>query len=389
MIKIKKTFVLTTVIALGFAKISGGNLPYAVFYSLFLVLFLGVLYVYFTSKHINSEIKCKGHEFSVGDTQDISLKISNDSIIPVAYIEVVNDTFEDLLRKYHGDAFFLNLNSSKFLKKDVVFRKRGIYDFGITTIKTSDIFGVFNHTKKYKNNAGIKVYPRIYQLKALFLGGSEKLENRLSNESKVEDLTLIKDIREYRIGDSLKRVHWKLSAKHGDLYVKNYDYVSGIQCNLFLDMRRDSFYFDKDGTKEELLVDFSVSLLNKMISEGVRSKVFICGNDYKKFDIDTKEQFSGLMEFLLTHKSEGQGSFIDFIHGNLNNVNRRSYIAIVTPDITDENKNEFIDLKSKGYDINLFYYSQALGMVEDINVLVAAGVKCYSILELINDNNSQ
>ncbi|WP_291575318.1 DUF58 domain-containing protein [Clostridium sp. UBA4548] len=389
MIKIKKTFVLTTVIALGFAKISGGNLPYAVFYSLFLVLFLGVLYVYFTSKHINSEIKCKGHEFSVGDTQDISLKISNDSIIPVAYIEVVNDTFEDLLRKYHGDAFFLNLNSSKFLKKDVVFRKRGIYDFGITTIKTSDIFGVFNHTKKYKNNAGIKVYPRIYQLKALFLGGSEKLENRLSNESKVEDLTLIKDIREYRIGDSLKRVHWKLSAKHGDLYVKNYDYVSGIQCNLFLDMRRDSFYFDKDGTKEELLVDFSVSLLNKMISEGVRSKVFICGNDYKKFDIDTKEQFSGLMEFLLTHKSEGQGSFIDFIHGNLNNVNRRSYIAIVTPDITDENKNEFIDLKSKGYDINLFYYSQALGIIEDINVLVAAGVKCYSILELINGNSSQ
>ncbi|WP_017416824.1 DUF58 domain-containing protein [Clostridium tunisiense] len=389
MIKIKKTFVLTTVIALGFAKISGGNLPYAVFYSLFLVLFLGVLYVYFTSKHINSEIKCKGHEFSVGDTQDISLKISNDSIIPVAYIEVVNDTFEDLLRKYHGDAFFLNLNSSKFLKKDVVFRKRGIYDFGITTIKTSDIFGVFNHTKKYKNNAGIKVYPRIYQLKSLFLGGSEKLENRLSNESKVEDLTLIKDIREYRIGDSLKRVHWKLSAKHGDLYVKNYDYVSGIQCNLFLDMRRDSFYFDKDGTKEELLVDFSVSLLNKMISEGVRSKVFICGNDYKKFDIDTKEQFSGLMEFLLTHKSEGQGSFIDFIHGNLNNVNRRSYIAIVTPDITDENKNEFIDLKSKGYDINLFYYSQALGIIEDINVLVAAGVKCYSILELINGNSSQ
>ncbi|MPN62531.1 hypothetical protein SDC9_210280 [bioreactor metagenome] len=95
------------------------------------------------------------------------------------------------------------------------------------------------------------------------------------------------------------------------------------------------------------------------------------------------------MEFLLTHKSEGQGSFIDFIHGNLNNVNRRSYIAIVTPDITDENKNEFIDLKSKGYDINLFYYSQALGVIEDINVLVTAGVKCYSILELINGNSSQ
>ncbi|EQB90058.1 hypothetical protein M918_02140 [Clostridium sp. BL8] len=239
MIKIKKTFMIITVVALAFAKISGGNLPYAIFYSLFLVLFLGVIYVYFTSKNIVSEIKCKNHELSVGDSEEVSIKVSNDSIIPVAYVEVVNDTMVDILKKYHGDAFFLNLNSTKFLKKNVTFKKRGIYDFGITTVKTSDIFGVFQQVKRYENKTGIKVYPKIYQLRPLFLGGSEKLENRLSNESKVEDLTLIKDIREYRVGDSLKRVHWKLSAKHGDLYVKNYDYVSGVQCNLFLDMRRE------------------------------------------------------------------------------------------------------------------------------------------------------
>ncbi|MBP2022255.1 uncharacterized protein (DUF58 family) [Clostridium punense] len=386
MIKIKKTFMIITVVALAFAKISGGNLPYAIFYSLFLVLFLGVIYVYFTSKNIVSEIKCKNHELSVGDSEEVSIKVSNDSIIPVAYVEVVNDTMVDILKKYHGDAFFLNLNSTKFLKKNVTFKKRGIYDFGITTVKTSDIFGVFQQVKRYENKTGIKVYPKIYQLRPLFLGGSEKLENRLSNESKVEDLTLIKDIREYRVGDSLKRVHWKLSAKHGDLYVKNYDYVSGVQCNLFLDMRRESFYFDNDGTKEELMVDFSVSLLNKMLGEGVKSKIFICGKEYKKFDIDTKEQFHGFMEFLLTHKSEGEGNFVDFIHGNLNNINRRSYIAIVTPDINGENKNEFIDLKSKGYDINIFYYSQSVGVMEDINTLCEAGVKCYSILELLKDS---
>lgn len=384
MIKIKKSFVLITILALIFAKISGGNLPYAIFYTLFLILFLGVIYVYNIGKNLDTEIKHSREQFSVGDKETIALKVNNNSIIPIPYVEVANDSFKSLIKKYHGDAFFLNLNSSKFLKKEIVFKRRGIYNFGITTIKISDIFNVFKYTKKFENKVGIKVYPRIYTVKTLFLGGSEKLENRLSNKSKVEDLTLIKDIREYRIGDSLKRVHWKLSAKHGDLYVKNYDYISGAQFNLFLDMRKDGFYFDSDGTKEELLVDFSMSLLQFMIKDGIKSKLFLCGKNHKKFDVDSKEQLDGIMEYFLTNHSDGEGSFVDFIHGNLNNINRRSYLAIATCDINSENRDEFIDLKSKGYDINLFYYSHTLSSIEDINILNESGVKCYSIVELIN-----
>jgi uncharacterized protein (DUF58 family) len=384
MVRIKKSFVGLTILSLAFARVSGGNLPYAIFYTLFLVLFIGIIYVYFISRNVDSEIRCSKQQFSVGDNEELILKVNNNSIIPIAYIEVTNDTLIEIIKKYQGDAFFLNLNSRKFLKKQVIFKKRGIYDFGVTTLKINDVFGIFKYTKKYENKAGIKVYPKIYSLKHLNLGGSEKIENKLSNESKVEDLTLIKDIREYRMGDSLKRVHWKLSAKHGDLYVKNYDYVSGYQCNLFLDMRREGFYFDKDGTKEELLVDFSASLLNKMVRDGVKSKIFICNKEYKKFDVDTKEQFNGLMEYFLANGSLGEGSFIDFIHGNLNNINRGSYIAIVTCDINSENKDEFMDLKSKGYNINVFYYGDSIGIIEDISTLNDMGIKCYSILELIN-----
>jgi uncharacterized protein (DUF58 family) len=388
MIKIKKMFLFLTILSLGLARFSGGNLPYSIFYALFLVLFFGVIYIYFLSKYIDSEIKYSKQEFSVGDSEELILKISNNSIIPIAYMEVVNDTLVDMIKKYQGDAFFLNLNSNKFLKKHVTFKVRGIYNFGVTTIQVSDIFGVFKYVKKYENKTGIKVFPKIYPIRTLHLGGSEKLENTLSNESKVEDLTLIKDIREYRIGDSLKRVHWKLSAKHGDLFVKNYDYVSGYQCNLFLDMRRKGYYFDNDGTKEELVVDFSVSLLNKMINEGIKSKLFVSCREYKKFDVDTKEQFNGLMEYFLTHKSDGEGSFIDFIHGNLNNINRKSFVAIVTSDINSENRYEFMDLKSKGYNINIFYYGDSIGIIEDIKALSEEGIKCYSVVGLIN-NNSQ
>lgn len=386
MIKIKRSFIVLTIAFLGFAKFSGGNLPYAIFYSLFLVLFLGVLYVYIISKNVNTEIKYSKAQFSVGESETITLKVNNDSIVPIPYMEAINDSFNKLIKKYHGDAFFLNLNSSKFLKKEVVFKTRGIYDFGVTTLKINDIFGVFQYTKKYKNNVGLRVYPKIYDIKRLFLGGSEKLENRLSNESKVEDLTLIKDIREYRVGDSLKRVHWKLSAKHGDLFVKNYDYVSGTQCNLFLDMRKSGYYFDNDGTKEELIVDFSVSLLNLMVNNSINSKLFLCGNHYKKFDVDSKEEFNGIMEFFLTNKSDGEGSLIDFIHANLNYVNRRSYLGIITCDITNENRDEFLDLKSKGYNVNLFYYNHSLSMMEDISMLMESGIKCFSIPELINNS---
>lgn len=386
MIKVNIKFVLLTIAAYIFAKVSGGNLPYSVFYSLFIMLIISIIYIYLSLQYIECSIKHSQSEYSVGDKDEVSLLISNRSFIPIPYVETINDTFFNLIKIYKGDAFFLQLNSDKWIKKTVTFNKRGVYDFGVTQISVTDLFNVITSNKKINHKLGIKVYPKIYNIKLFQLSGSEKLENLLNSDSKVEDLTLIKDIREYRVGDSLKRVHWKISAKQGELYVKNYDYISGTQCNLFLNMEKVDFN-DKDETlKEEIMISFTASLLKKFVNLGLKSKIYINNSENKNFEVENSIDFSGVMEYFLFHNSNGEGDFIDFINGSLNSLGGKSFLCIITCNVNSKLKDELLYLKNRGYNVSLFYYDNYLGLMEEITFLTGAGINCYDFKEIIKNS---
>ncbi|MBD8048250.1 DUF58 domain-containing protein [Clostridium faecium] len=386
MIKVNVKFILLTIAACIFAKVSGGNLPYSVFYSLFIMLIISIMYIYLSLQYVQCKIKHNQQEYSVGDEDEFSLIISNESFIPIPYVEVVNNTFTDLIKTYKGDAFFLQFNSDKWLKRTITFNKRGIYDFGTTTIKVTDLFNVITSNKNINHKLGVKVYPKIYNIKLFKLSGSEKLENLLNSDSKVEDLTLIKDIRQYRIGDSLKRVHWKISAKQGELYVKNYDYISGTQCNLFLDMKKIDFSNKNEELKEEMMIDFTSSLLKKFVDLGIKSKIYINNSKNEKIEVENSVDFSSVMEYFLFHNSNGEGDFIDFINGSLNSLGGKSFLCIITCNVNSKLKDELLHLKNKGYNVSLFYYNNYLGLIEEITFLTGAGINCYDFKEIIKNS---
>ena len=50
-----------------------------------------------------------------------------------------------------------------------------------------------------------------------------------------DDNTEIYEIREYRNGDRMQKVHWKVSAKQDDLYIKEYSYPLGAGVLILLE----------------------------------------------------------------------------------------------------------------------------------------------------------
>ncbi|HCQ89789.1 MAG TPA: hypothetical protein DIU45_08675, partial [Clostridium sp.] len=97
MIKVNIKFILLTIVSFIFAKISGGNLPYSIFYSVFIMLIISILYLYLSLQYVQCRIKHNEAEYSVGDEDEFSLIVSNRSFIPIPYIETVNDTFSNLI----------------------------------------------------------------------------------------------------------------------------------------------------------------------------------------------------------------------------------------------------------------------------------------------------
>jgi uncharacterized protein (DUF58 family) len=383
MIKVNKKIVFLGTVAFGFAYASGGNLPYSIFYMFLISMVLGMFYMHIAKKNMDAKFKYDSRFYNVSDTASISMIVENLGIIPIPYIYVKSKGFSQLIDGYQGDLVFLGINNSKWITNKILFKKRGVYDFGHISIETNDLFNIFKSTKNIHNKLDIMVYPKVYDLSNVNLSGRHSYENLINSKSGIDDFTLIKDIRKYNVGDNLKKVHWKLSAKHGEMYVKNFDSVSGKECNLLINMHSNNLSNDLSEIIEEDMVDFSVSLTKYMMNARIKTRLFIHAKEQKNIEVEFKEDFPGVMEYFLKSKSDATTDFSSFIKLNLRHIPKGNWIGIISITIDDNLRNILMNLKGMGYKVNVFYYDNPLYEFKNINLLKKLGIECIHFKEII------
>ncbi len=383
MVKISKKIVFLTMVAFIFAYVSGGNLPYSIFYIFLVVITLGIIYMSIVNKHLHAKIKYDSKTYSTFDRATITIIVENQGIIPVPYVYVKSKALLPLAEGYRGDLVFLGSDKSKWINNEIFFAKRGIYDFGDISLEISDLFCIFKSVKNIQSKLEIKVYPKVYDLSHINLSGRDSYDNLINSKSGIDDFTLIKDIRKYSIGDNLKKVHWKLSAKHGELYVKNFDSVAGKECNLIVNMHVDNLRSDLSGSVEEGMVDFTVSLTKYMMDSKIKTKLFVHAQEQKNLEVEFKEDFLGVMEYFLKCKSDGTLQFTSFIKSSLRHIPKGNWIGIISIAVDDNLRNVLMNLRNMGYKVNVFYYGNLVYEFKNINLLKNLGIECINFKEII------
>ncbi|MBO8160982.1 MAG: DUF58 domain-containing protein [Thermosipho sp. (in: Bacteria)] len=96
--------------------------------------------------------------------------------------------------------------------------------------------------KKFEIDASIFILPNYEYVKFNKEKLLELIPNLKSHLRLLEDPTYIVGIREYN-NDPVKRIHWKISAKYGNLVVKNYEFTSQgkLFIALFLNLHPEVF----------------------------------------------------------------------------------------------------------------------------------------------------
>jgi uncharacterized protein (DUF58 family) len=96
--------------------------------------------------------------------------------------------------------------------------RRGIVTVGPLRVTRGDPLGLIRLSRTYGGSVKVWVHPRIHLLRAVPAGMARSLDGRID---KVPQGTITFDsLREYVIGDELRRVHWRSSAKVGELMVR-------------------------------------------------------------------------------------------------------------------------------------------------------------------------
>jgi hypothetical protein len=374
------------IIAYIFAYLQGGNLPYYVFYGFLFTFLVGIYCIYVYRKKLTVDVRFEERVYMAGDKDVISTSIGNDSFIPMPYVWFHNKGMKNFKKDDMGFLLNLKLEENLVLNQNVCFKKRGIYKFGEISVKLKDIFCVFETNKHFNEDYDVKVYPKLIDIDKHPLKGGDIFKNVYNNKKRLEDSHSARDMRPYRHGDNLKRINWKVSAKYNELYVKEFERVSGREFNLFLDMHRNIYELDSEGNLEEKLVDIAASLLNYTMNKNIKSNVFINNKNNEFFQIQNKYDFDKLMEYFLVQFSDGDIDFASYLNGNINKVSSLGGVGIITACIEDDFTKTVMNLKDRGYVITIFYLGEVEMQQSNINLLKKVGIECLTIEGFVNND---
>ncbi|MCY0917897.1 DUF58 domain-containing protein [Streptomyces sp. H27-G5] len=150
---------------------------------------------------------------------------------------------------------------------------RGRYPLGPLQLRLTDPFGMVELTRSFSTYDTLTVIPRTEALPAVRLTGEANGHGDGSRRS----LALAGDDdvipREYRRGDDLRRVHWRSTARYGELMVRREEQPQRTKATVLLDTRADAYRGAGPDSAFEWAVSGAASTLVHLLEQGFSARL--------------------------------------------------------------------------------------------------------------------
>lgn len=176
------------------------------------------------------------HRAFQGETIELRLELRNAKLLPQPWV-IVHDSFPHVLPVAE---IKLELNPTTNLADFRTFwmagpyqrisrrfhvhcTERGYHPYGPAIITTGDAFGFFTRTAIQRNADHLIVYPRLYSVAELRLPTKHPFGPAVAPNSLYQDPMRTAGVRPWETGDSLRRIHWKATARQQELLSRIYE----------------------------------------------------------------------------------------------------------------------------------------------------------------------
>ncbi|GGQ49381.1 DUF58 domain-containing protein [Kitasatospora griseola] len=150
---------------------------------------------------------------------------------------------------------------------------RGRYPLGPLQLRLSDPFGMCELTRAFTAADVLTVVPQVLDLPPVRLPG----ESAGQGESNTHALALAGDDdvipREYRHGDDLRRVHWKSTARYGELMVRREEQPLRARATVLLDTRETAHRGSGPASSFEWAVSAAASISVDLVQRGYQTRL--------------------------------------------------------------------------------------------------------------------
>lgn len=188
-------------------------------FAVFILIEISMLY---SSKGFKGQ-RILPEKFSNSDSNAVHLNLKNNYLFPIKVVIIdslpIQFQKRDFLKK-----IMLHGKDQKTFQYDVRPVERGEYVFGKLHCFVTSKIGLLTRRFTFNNQQMVKVYPSFIQMKRYdFLA----IDNRLSHLGmkkirRIGNTMEFEQIKEYVVGDDVRNVNWKATAKNAQLMVNQY-----------------------------------------------------------------------------------------------------------------------------------------------------------------------
>jgi uncharacterized protein (DUF58 family) len=201
----------------------------------------------------------------VGDILEERFTLRNGAVFPALFIEI--DDQSDLPGYNARSVRSISGQQTLSWRITGTCRQRGLFTLGPWRAYTSDPFGFFKVVLDYPETQSILIYPPVVHLPAIQLPKGAATGSGRTSRRALEVTTNAAGIRAFAPGDSMNRIHWRTSARLGELMVKVFDLEPSGNLWIVLDMNAAVQAGEGEESTEEYGVILASSLADRVLRE--------------------------------------------------------------------------------------------------------------------------
>ncbi|SCG82194.1 hypothetical protein DW1_0583 [Proteiniborus sp. DW1] len=351
MIRLKTVPILILVTVFAFVLFVGGTMPYFLFYILLLTFILPLIHCLIVLKYLKGYVKIPSESLFAGEDINIEYEVTNHSFFTIPYVEIHSDISRQLTGICSPNvALSLERNETFTHKETITLKRRGYYELGEITVIVRDVFGFYSFRKKISSNISLLVYPKVINLSTFRITSSHQSGEALIQNSVFQDKSRVASLREYRAGDPVKAIHWKLSAKKDTPIIKEFESYGDTYATIFLDNESKYFINDIDRLLEDKIADSALSIVSYCLSQGI--DVSLETQDSYKYIMvqgQQKSDYKAFLEVLARFKGNGAFDFKSLLLSRIETIKKGSTVIFITPNLSKGMGSIGIQLRTKNF----------------------------------------
>lgn len=339
-----------------FALFVGGVFTYGVFFIAFFLtgaLFLSGRNAY---RNLVNIVWRSSERAETGETFSITMDFYNAGWLPIPFFKVRTNLSKRLTGEEEKAGIYSMMPGIKTsLKKDFTCRHKGVYKLGHVEVEFGDVFGLFSWKRVFDENIFLHVYPRVCPIRHIDVPVRQQFGTVAVKHNAYEDFASLKDIRKYRLGDSFKKIHWKVTAHRGEFYVRNVELNATADLNIFLDLYRENYTGDLAFDMEEKAAECAVSIIRYALSRDM--SVHFIAKDERFISLSAKgvNRFHEFMDVISKTTVNGDVPAAELIKREVRKLDWDAAVLVITPKLDKASLETYLMLKSLGIEPVVVY----------------------------------